>query len=211
MNRTLSLIAAGIAGALIALLALNFATGAFAQGPGGQPAQATPGTGPMMGRGQMGRGQMMGGQMMGGQDESLVGMAAAQLHLTQAQLVAQLGTDGTIAAALTAGGVDPTAFIDSFVASRATRLDAAVAAGTLTRADADARLVTARAMSTARINQPFTVLGPGGQGPNAGQGSGTGFVDANGDGICDTMPAGGGQGHMGGGQGGMGGGRGPRR
>jgi hypothetical protein len=207
MKRTISLIVAGIAGALIALLALNFATNTFAQGP----AQATPGTGQMQGRGRMGGGQMMGGQgQMGGQAESLVGMAAAQLKLTQAQLVAQLGTDGTIAAALTAGGVDPAAFIDTFVASRATRLDAAVAAGTMTRAAADAQLVTARSMSTARIYQPFTVLGPGGQGPNAGQGagSGTGFVDANGDGICDTMPAGG-QGHMG--QGGMGGGRGPRR
>jgi hypothetical protein len=198
MKRTLSLIAAGVAGALIALLALSFATGAFAQGT----PPATPGAGQMQGRGRMGGGQMMGGHgQMGGQSESLVGMAAAQLNLPQAQLVAQLGSDGTIAAALTAGGVNPTTFIDTFVASRATRLDATVAAGTMTRAAADAQLVTARAMSTARINQPFTALGPGGQGPNVGQG--TGFVDANGDGICDTMPAGG--------HGGMGGGRGPRR
>ncbi len=193
MKRTLSLIAAGIGGALIALLALSFATGAFAQGPSGSPTPGTPGTG-QMGRGQMGRGQM-GGQM-GGQAQSLVGMAAAELKLTQAELVAKLGTDGTIAAALTAGGIDPAAFINRFVATRATRLDAAVTAGTLTRAEADTRLATARALSTARINQPFTVLGPGGQGPNAGQG----FVDANGDGVCDQMPAGG-QGHMGGGRG----------
>jgi hypothetical protein len=204
MKRTLSLFVAGIAGALIALLALNFAAGAFAQGPGGQPAQATPGATPygqaqMMGHGRMGQGRM------GGSAQSLVGMAATQLGLTQADLVAQLGSDGTIAAALTAGGVDPATFIDSFVASRAARLDAAVAAGTLTRQDADARLATARSMATARIYQPFTALGPGGQGPNAGQGQGAGqgFVDANGDGVCDQMATGG--------QGGMGGGRGPRR
>ena len=201
MKRTISLIVAGIAGALIALFTLNYATGALAQGPSNPPAQATPGSGQMMG----GRGQMMGGARMGGQEESLVGMAATQLKLTQAELIAQLGTDGTIAAALTAGGVDPVAFIDTFVALRAERLNAAVAAGTMTRADADTRLITARSMATTRINQPFTVLGPGGQGPNAGQGSGngTGFVDANGDGICDQMPAGS--------QSGMRGGRGPRR
>ncbi len=198
MKRTFSLIAAGIAGALIALLALTFTTSTFAQGT----PQATPGAGQMQGRGRMGGGQMQGRGQMGGQGESLVGMAAAQLKLTQAELVAQLGTDGTIAAALTAGGVDPAAFIDTFVASRATRLDAAVAAGSMTRAAADAQLATARSLSTARIYQPFRALGPGGQGPNAGQGagSGTGFVDANGDGVCDTMPAGG-----------QGGGRGPRR
>ncbi|NTU81006.1 MAG: hypothetical protein HGA45_16765, partial [Chloroflexales bacterium] len=199
MKRTLSLVAAGIAGALIALLALSFAAGAFAQGPGGQPAQATPGATPhgqaqMMGRGQMGQGRMGQGQMLGGSAQSLVGMAAAQLGLTQADLVAQLGSDGTIAAALTAGGVDPAAFIDSFVASRAARLDAAVAAGSMIRQDADARLATARSMATARIYQPFSALGPGGQGLNAGQG------DGSGDGVCDQMPAGG--------QGGIGGGRG---
>ena len=201
MQRTLGFLAAGLAGALIALLALTFATGTFAQGPNGQPAQATPSAGTMPGRGpMMGRGQF------GGPEESLVGMAAAELKLTQAELIAKLGTDGTIAAALTAGGIDPAAFIDRFVASRAARLDAAVAAGTLTRAQADAQLANARAMATTRINQPFTVRGPGGQGAGAGTGAGQSFADADGDGVCDQMPAGGqgGQGHMGGG-------RGPRR
>jgi hypothetical protein len=214
MKRALALLAAGIAGAMIAFFALSFAGGALAQGPGGQPTQPSPGTmpygqGQMMGRGQMGdQGQMMGrgqmggqGQMMGGSEQSLVGMAAAELGLTQAQLVAQLGTDGTIADALKAGGVDPAAFIDTFVASRATRLDAAVAAGTLTREDADARLATARSMATARIYQAFTRLGPGGMGAQTGmarpggmggqagrgRSQGQGFVDADGDGVCDLM------------------------
>lgn len=196
MKRILSLLVAGIAGMLIALLALNFASATFAQGPGGPPAQPTPGMG---GGRPMGRGQ---GQM-GGQTSSLVGMAAAELGITRADLVAQLGVDGTIADALTKGGKDPAAFIDAFVASRSERLDTAVAAGTLTRAEADTRLATARSMSTARIYQPFTVLGPGGQGPNQGRGQGTSFMDADGDGACDLMPTGG--------QGRMGGGRGPRR
>ncbi len=95
--------------------------------------------------------------------------------------------------------IDPAGFIETFVAARGERLAAAVTAGTLTREEADARLATARSLATARIYQPVTALGPGGQ----GRGQGTGFVDADGDGACDHMPAGG--------QGRTGGGRGPRR
>lgn len=179
MKRTLAFRAAGLAGAIITLLTLSLATGAFAQGSGSPPAQPTPGTGPY------GSGQMMGRSQMGA-GQSLVAMAAAEFGLTQAELVARLGSDGTIADALTAGDVDPAAFIERFVASRAERLDAAVAAGTITREDADARLSSARSMATARIYQPFTALGPSGQ----GQRQGAGFVDENGDGICDLMPAG---------------------
>lgn len=193
MKRTLALLAAGVAGALIALLSLSLVTGAFAQGPAGPTAPgAYPGQ--MMGRGQM------GGQM-GGSEQSLVGMAAAELGITRQELIAQLGTGGTIADAVTAAGVNPTAFIETFVASRAERLDAAVAAGALTREDADARLATARAMAAARIARPFTALGPGGHGAVS---QGAGFVDENGDGVCDLMPEGGQMpGRMGG--------RGPRR
>lgn len=226
MKRILSLLAAGFAGAVVALLALSLAAGAFAQGPSGPAAQPTPGlapsgNGPMQGRGRMGSGQQLGaGPVQGGSAESLVGMAAAQLGMAQADLVAQLSAGGALADALASGGVDPAAFIDTFVAVRADRLSAAVAAGTMTQADADARLATARSMATARLYQPFTALGPGGQGPNQGAGradaggdglcdgqpgagQGAGYVDADGDGLCDHAGAGG--------QGRMGGGRGPRR
>ncbi len=186
MKRVLTMIASGL---LIALLALGFADSVLAQGPGGQ--------------GAAGR----AGQQVhaGGPAQSLVGMAAAQLGITQAELVAQLRAGTTIADALKAGGVNPASFIDSFVATRAERLNAAVAAGRLTRAEADAQLATARSMATARIYQPFTSRGPGGQGSQVGQGrgAGPGFVDADGDGVCDNLPAGG--------QARMGGGRGPRR
>ncbi len=188
MKRVLTMIASG---ALIALLALGFADSALAQGPRGQGA---PGR-----AGQQTR--------VGGPAQSLVGMAATQLGIPQAELVAQLRAGATIADALTAGGVNPASFIDSFVATRAERLNAAVAAGRLTRAEADAQLATARSLATARIYQPFTSRGPGGQGPQAGQGqgrsAGPGFVDADGDGVCDNLPAAG--------QARMGGGRGPRR
>lgn len=203
MKRTLGLLAAGIAGALITLLAMSLASGALAQGPAGQPAAPAPATyGARMG----GRGPMADRQMGG--EQSLVGMAAAQLHLTQAELVAQLGETGTIAQALSDGGISPTQFVDDFVASRAKRLEAAVAAGRMTEEQARAQLELARSMAAARISQPFTALGPGGQNPSA-PGAGQGFVDANGDGACDHAPAGG-QGPAAG-QGRMGGGRGPRR
>jgi hypothetical protein len=203
MKRTLALLAAGVAGALLALLSLSLVTNSFAQGPGGP---GSPGAnagqmgGQMGGRGQMG-GQMGGRGQMGGAQQSLVGMAAAELGITQQELIARLGTDGTIADELKAGGVEPLKFIERFVASRAERLDAAVAAGTLTREEADARLATARSMSAARIAQPFTALGPGGQGP----GQGAGFVDEDGDGVCDLMPQGGRMQGQGGGR------HGPRR
>lgn len=202
MKRILTLIAAGLAGVVATLLALSFAASSFAQGPTGQSAAdimygrgQQAGSSQMMGRGQQaGGGQMMGRGQAGGSAQSLVGMAAGELGLTQAELAAQLGSDGTIADALSAAGIAPLDFVERFVASRAERLEAAVAAGTLSRADADARLATARSMSAARIAQPFTQLGPGGQGPNQGaQGAnqGAGFVDADGDGVCDEMPAGG--------------------
>lgn len=187
MKRLLTIL---VSGALIALLALGVADSALAQGPGGQGA---PGR-----AGQQAR--------AGGPAQSLVGMAAAELGITQAELVAELRAGTTIADALTAGGVNPASFIDSFVATRAERLDAAVAAGRLTRAEADAQLAMARSLATARIYQPFTSRGPSGQSPRAGQAQGPGgpgFVDANGDGVCDNLPAGG--------QARMGGGRGPRR
>lgn len=199
MKRSVALLAAGVAGAMITLLALSLAGRTFAQGPNGQQPAATANTAPsgqMMGRGQMaGHGQTSGPMMGSGQ--SLVGMAAAELNLTQAELVAQLGSDGTIAATLKAQRIDPAGFVDRFVATRARQLDAAVAAGTLTREEADARLALARSMAAARIAQPFTALGPGGQGPGmgvgqgAGQGTcqGDGFVDADGDGVCDNQPA----------------------
>lgn len=195
MKRTVALIVAGIAGALIALLAVPFAPSAFAQGPGAQTgangiATFQRGGGPPAGS----------GRMAGGNTESLVGMAAAQLGITQAELVAQLGADGTILDALTAGGIAPQDFIDAFIAARAARLDAAVAAGRISRADADARLELVRSMAATRIAQPFSANGP--QGRGTGAGTGPNFVDEDGDGVCDHMPAGG--------QRRGGGGRGPR-
>lgn len=191
MKRIITILTAVVAGALLALVAIQFAPSTFAQGPNTPPQSMTQrGRGPMMDR----------GSQQGGAAESLVGMAAAQLNLTQAELVAQLGDEGTILTALTTAGIDPQDFIDQFVASRAARLDAAVAAGTMTRVDADAHLNLVRSQVATRIAQPLSADGP--QGRGQGMQHGTHGGDADGDGVCDQMPQAG-QGHQGG--------RGPRR
>lgn len=191
MKRVLTFGAAGLVGAFIALLVLSLTPSVFAQGPNTQPGQRMPNAAQ--------NGRMRQG--MGGAADSLVGMAAAQLNLTQVELAAQLGTDGTILAALTDAGIEPEAFLDSFVASRAERLAAAVAAGRMTQAEADAQLALARSMAATRIAQPFSANGRPSQAP--GSGNGPTYTDADGDGVCDHQPADG--------QGRMGGGRGPRR
>ncbi|MFQ3661241.1 MAG: hypothetical protein SNJ69_02485 [Chloroflexaceae bacterium] len=173
-------------GIVVALLALGAPAGALAQGPAGNSQWSR--------------------TRQGGPDQSLVGTAAAQLGVSRPELLAQLRSGTTLAEALKAGGVSVASFVDSFIASRAERLNAAVAAGVLTRAQADARLAALRTNVTARLDQPFTVLGPAARGARAGQGgagqgAGQNFVDANGDGICDTMPAGGGQARVGAGHG----------
>ncbi|MCS6880189.1 MAG: hypothetical protein RMK84_03735 [Oscillochloridaceae bacterium] len=121
-------------GILAAALALGAPAGAFAQGPAG-------------------RAQWIRARL-GGPEQSLVGTAAAQPGVSRVELLAQLRSAMTLAEALRAGGVDVASFADSFIASRAERLSAAVAAGALTRAEADARLDALRANVTARLERP---------------------------------------------------------
>jgi hypothetical protein len=123
---------------------------------------------------------------MGGPQQSLVAVAADTLGLTQADLVTELRSGKTIAQVASDKQVAPDTIIDAFVATRAERLDAAVAAGRMTRAQADAQLATMKANVTARVSQPWS---PQGNGP------GSGFVDQDGDGVCDHA----GGGRMGGG------------
>ena len=175
-----------LAGVAVALaLAIILAPSAFAQGPGGDYG---PGTGPGSGAG-YGRG-------MGGPQHSLVAVAAQQLNMTQADLVAQLQGGKTIAQVAADKHVAVDTIVNAFVAPRAERLNAAVAARRLTQAQADTQLATIKANVTARLSAPWS---PQGNGP------GTGFVDQDGDGVCDNAGSGQpGSGRMGGGR--MGGG-----
>jgi hypothetical protein len=178
-----------IVGVALALaMAVLLGRAVFAQGPDtgyGRGSMMPVGDGPGYGRGN------------GGPQQSLVAVAAETLGMSQADLVAELRGGKTIAQVATEKNVAPDAIADAFVATRMARLEAAVAAGRLTPAEAETRLATMRTTVAARLNAPWS---PQGNGP------GTGFVDQDGDGICDNAPAGQPRGgHMGGGR--MGGGR----
>lgn len=148
----------GIAAILVATLPVG---SAFAQGPIS--------TTPPMGGG--GRGNW------GGPQNSLVAVAAKTIGIDQVALVAELNTGKTIANVALAHGVALSKIVDAFIAPHIDRWNQAVAAGTITQAQADTFIATMKANVTTQLNAPFT--------PN-GLGTGLGFVDANGDGLCDV-------------------------
>jgi hypothetical protein len=169
-----------LAGAALALaIAVVLAPGVFAQGPGG-------GYGPGGGMGPGGY-HLGYGRGMGGPQQSLVAVAAQQLGMTQADLVTELQSGKTIAQVAEGKQVALDTIVDAFVAPRQVWMADAVAQGRMTQAQADAMLAAMRTNVTARLSQPWS---PQGNGPGAG------FVDQDGDGVCDYA-----------GSGGMGGGR----
>jgi hypothetical protein len=189
-----------IAAALVAVVALGvaFAPSVLAQAqtqtPGagnGPAANQGSGQGMMGGRGQgmMGGRGMMGGQGMMGRENSLIAVAAGELNMTTDELIAALGGTRSIAQVAAEHNVAVDTIIDAFLAPRVERLNEAVAAERITQEQADQMLVTMRTNVTTHINEVWTARGPG---------QGTGFIDEDGDGVCDNMPAGGqGQGMMG--------------
>ncbi len=149
---------------IVGLTTLGSVTGVVsAQGP--QPG------GPGRGRGGM-----------GGPENSLVAIAAQVLGLDQAALVSTLNGGKTIAEVAKEKGVALDKIVEAFLAPRAENLKNAVAAGRLTQTQADAWLATIKTNVTAQLSAKFT--------PH-GYGMGTGFVDANQDGICDNCGMGG--------------------
>jgi hypothetical protein len=149
-----------LVGMLAILVAALPAGAAFAQGPSGQN--------PPLG---LGRGDW------GGPDNSLVAVAAKVLGMEQSALVAELNTGKTIADVAKAQGVALEKIVSTFVQPHVDWLNQAVEDGKITQAQADQYIATMKANITARLSAPFTPRG---------NGSGTGFVDANGDGVCDV-------------------------
>lgn len=133
--------------------------------------------GPMAGRG--------GPLGLGGPANSLVAVVAEQLGMTQTDLIAELQAGKTMAEVITDRGGDIEAIIDAFVASRQERLETMVENGQITREQADALLAMMRANATERLNSPWSPRG---------RGNGQGFVDEDGDGVCDYAGQGRGQG-----------------
>lgn len=144
----------------------------------------------------------------GGADASLVAVAAEVLGMEQADLVAELQSGKTIAQVATENGVDAQELVTAYLAPRADFLAQAVADGRITQEQADAMLARMSAMVTSKLNQAWQPQGNGnctGTCGGGGQGMGAGWVDSNGDGVCDNAAGAGGSHHGGRGQaGGMG-------
>ncbi len=151
-----------IVGVLAILIAALPAGVAFAQGPSDQN--------PPLG---LGRGNW------GGPDNSLVAVAAKVLGMEQTALVAELNAGKTIAEVAQAKGVALDQIVTAFVQPHVDWLNQAVKDGKITQAQADQYIATMKANVTAKLSAPFTPRGNG-------NGMGTGFVDANGDGVCDV-------------------------
>lgn len=168
-----------IGGLFLFVAIVLFAVGSavYAQGPRGGPGGCA--------------GCAMG---FGGTDHSLVTIAAKTLGIEQTELVAELNAGKTIADIAKTKDVALDKIVEAFIADRQAMMAIAVVNGHMTQAQVDARLAIMKANITAQLSQKFT--------PN---GYGNGFVDEDGDGLCDhagTMMSGmRGRGMMGYGQG----------
>jgi hypothetical protein len=151
-----------IVGVLAILVAALPVGAAFAQGPSGQN--------PPLG---LGRGDW------GGPDNSLVAVAASVLGMERAALVAELNAGKTIADVAQVKGVALDKIVTAFVQPHVDWLTQAVKDGKLTQAQADQYIATMKANLTAKLSAPFASRGNS-------RGAGQGFVDANGDGVCDV-------------------------
>ena len=151
--------------AVVGLAALG--TVALAQGP--TPQSGTPAYGPGYGMG-MGMG-------MGGAQNSLVAVAAKVLGIDQTALVTALNGGKTIADVAKEKGIATSKIVDEFLAPRVQALKSAVDAKRITQAQADSMLATMKANVTEQLSSKWSPRGPG---------QGAGFVDANGDGVCDN-------------------------
>ncbi|MGE5140982.1 MAG: hypothetical protein ACM3JD_16065 [Rudaea sp.] len=154
--------------AVVGLAALG-GTAAFAQGPA--PQSTAPAYGP-------GYGMSMGlGGRMGGAQNSLVAVAAKVLGIDQTALVTSLNGGKTIADVAQEKGVSTSKIVDEFLAPREQALKSAVDAKRITQAQADSMLAAMKANVSEQLSSKWSPRGPG---------LGTGFVDANGDGVCDN-------------------------
>ncbi len=164
MNKWIKISSIAVMAAFVTALALSSA--AFAA----EPINVGRNGGPGGGVGGGGRGP----------DNSLMAVAAQTLGLTQVDLVAQLNGGQSLSDIATAKGVSLETIAEAYIAQRTEALKLSVAAGNLTQAQADTMLATMKVNVLAQLNAPFTPRG-------AGPGTGTAFVDADGDGLCDNV------------------------
>ena len=158
MNKWIKLGSFATLVAVVALMALGGGA-AFAQGPSTTP--------PLAGL----------SLRLGGPSNSLVAIAAQTLGMDRTALVAELNAGKTIADVAKAKGVALDKIVSAFVQPHVDWLNQAVKDGKITQAQADQSIATMKANITAKLSVPFTPRG---------NGNGQGFVDANGDGVCDV-------------------------
>jgi hypothetical protein len=108
----------------------------------------------------------------GGFDAADLTAAAKALDMTEADLTAALTSGKTPAEIAKAQGVDLQKVIDAIVAADKAEIAAAVAAGTMTQAQADERLANLTAHVTDEVNR--LAGGPGGHGGPGAEGMGKG-------------------------------------
>jgi hypothetical protein len=166
-----------IAGSVIVVVAVvavvGFGAVALAQGPQ-PPTPGTGGWGPHMGGG-LGMGGF--GGMMGGAQYSLVAVAAKTLNISEADLLKELQNGKAIADVAKSKGVALDKIVDAFVAPRVPMMQSMVSSGRITQEQMNTMLATMKANITAQLSNKYT--------PNGFGMMGSGFMDADSDGVCD--------------------------
>jgi Spy/CpxP family protein refolding chaperone len=104
-----------------------------------------------------------------GREHSLVAIAAQKLTMSQTDLAAELRTGKSIAQVANERKVDVNTIVDAVVADRTAQINARVAAGALTQAQADQVLAQLRGHVTEQVNGVWTA---GMAGPHGGMGNG---------------------------------------
>lgn len=170
-------------GALVlVVLSLPVSAGAvLAQGPAGQ----------MPANGVRDGGYGAGWRWAGNQG-SLVSTVADMLGVSVTDIAAQIRQGKGLLYIAQEHGVSAEQIVDAVLASRAEQIQSAVEAGRISQEQADLMLKNMRQTITSRL-ESGTLAGPRALGGTAGrQGRfgghmGTGFVDADGDGVCDLF------------------------
>jgi len=108
-------------------------------------------------------------------------VAAKAIGISEADLLTAIQSGKTIAEVATANSVDPQKVIDALTQDGLDELAAAVTAGTITQAQADAQKADVATRAADQVNNAFHGGGPGGRGP----GGPGGHVEA----VSDTSVA----------------------
>jgi hypothetical protein len=138
--------------------------GASSAGSGSAAAPGTPGDADH-GRGGPGGLGALGGSGDRAEDDQTV---ATAIGISVTQLQTELQADKTIAAVAKAHNVDPNTVIAALVAAQNKEIDAALAAGSITQAQADQDKAAATQAATDRVNGTRPAGSPGGRDDHGG-------------------------------------------